>query len=144
MNKCRFCGREVVANASGDTDPVWDSRLSSMVACNRCADYRAGKRKWGEAIARVCSELSVVKRGRRGLPQEARQEAEAALRRLTQSYSATICRYLGLPDDWGEDYVDQLIESPRNVWYILKAFEDGAHYAARAKQPELPPYSNDP
>lgn len=123
--KCKICGAEHVAMASDDGDPAWNITLAKLLVCDRCADYRQGRRKYGEAIATVCAQIRGALLSSKGLSQSVEDEARKQLRNLTQSYARVACRHRGMADVWDEEWVNMLVEKPDKVWIILREYEAG-------------------
>ena len=141
---CRICRTEHVAQADDCCPSEWITGLATILVCDRCCDYRVGRRKYGEMIARACGEIRAAALTPKGVPAEMRQSMEALLRNLTQSYARIVCRYHGLGDMWDEDFVNQLIDYPDRAWTILRAYEDQVRDERKKPSAELPNYSNDP
>lgn len=134
--KCKMCGREGLAHASDDGDPGWNATLAKMLVCNRCADYRQGRRKWGEAIASVCAQIRGAQLTK-GLSNEAEDEARKQLKDFSQSYAHVACKYHHCQDIWEEEFVNLLVDKPDLCWRILREYEAGIPAAIRRSQEEM-------
>ena len=122
--KCRVCGCDGIAYSSEDGESEFTSIFSRWLTCNRCADYRQGKRKWGEAIASVCVRLRICQLAGT-MDQDIEDSARKRLHDLTQSYSHIVCTYHHCEDIWEEEFVNLLIEKPHLIWVTLREYERG-------------------
>jgi hypothetical protein len=85
-----------------------------MIACNRCADYRARISSLLDSIRVAC--LSYIQAHnspeRKAMTDEFMDKTRATLRRLTQAIAATACRHRGINTIWEPDFIQQLLDMP--------------------------------
>lgn len=115
---CKFCGINGTTAASKQCIEAWFNALYPLLACNRCADYRAALTRLRDAIERNAVD---VLRGRQyaQASQKAKTDLpalESACRdiftTLTRKLAKLHCDFRNLVLVWEPDFTDQLMRKP--------------------------------
>lgn len=107
---CKFCGLPGSAEA-GEGASMFDvERWRTILACNRCADYRVSTRTLCDKIHTTCAFLLF---GRNGRPEvKSEDKFRVKLTDLTKQLATVACKHRWIQNIWDVAFVDMLIEKP--------------------------------
>lgn len=122
--KCKFCGVLVVACADEQCPKDWANQLAPMLACNRCADYRAGMNRLCDALRGVA--LNYMQRTLcKNADDKFIAETRATLERITKSLASVICKFYNMQTVWEPDFVEQCFDHPHKTNKVVGAYIRG-------------------
>ena len=125
---CKFCKKPGDAKFDGtNPDVVYKMPLwLSMLACDRCADYRMERRKFIEGIRKACNSYQAALSDMSGERLAAKRNAvEAALEHATKKLSAVVCEHYRVTNVWHREFVNMLMDHPDNWLTIVNKYVKG-------------------
>lgn len=137
---CKFCRKPQVTKwhpNSFFTEEKW----RSLLACNRCSDFRMAKLRYESAINKLCTKLHSARTVGVENINVLQGVIEAKLTEITKKLSEATCAYHMLQPFWDHDFVLQLLERPDIAWKICRNYQSMiAHHATTIPHPGRTPY----
>lgn len=131
---CKFCGIPVTVESDPDCPPEWAESLLKMLACNRCADYRARMGRIGAEIRKICLNLIQLINSKTATD-EATGKARKLLEAMTWKVAEATCKfYRTRTTIYSQDFVDQIMEHPDKSSLILKTYAGMVRDEARRQR----------
>lgn len=130
---CKFCGIPVTVSSDPDCPPDWAESLLKMLACNRCADYRAAMGRIGAAIRKVCLNYIQLVNGKT-ITDDGRSKVRKGLEALTWKVADATCKFYRIKTLYDQDFVDQIMEHPDKSTLILKTYAGMVRDEARRQR----------
>lgn len=125
--KCKFCGREGIAQYDADCPPIRLERWQPLLACNRCADFHSVRERLKAGLWAICYTLAVVLES--GADESVRKEAirqsRERLNKKTKAFAEHICAFHRKMTIWEPDFTQMLLDAPRKCQQILAHYERG-------------------
>ena len=129
-SECKACGKHVVLECDDQCPKLNLEKWLPIIVCNRCGDYMERRRLITERIQTACNQVIIT------ATLKNKSEPMAKLRenliQLTQSFCQLLCRRWQTTNDWSDEMVDIIMESPDKASLALRAHE-GLHRRAREK-----------
>lgn len=112
--RCKFCKKPITAESDPSCPEEWATKLASMLACNRCADYRSRMSSLLDSIRKTCLDYIQAHNSpqKKAMTDEFMSKTRATLGRLTQSLATAACRHRGINTVWEPDFTQQLLDMP--------------------------------
>ena len=122
--RCKFCQIPITVDSDPNCPQEWALLLASMLACNRCADYRARMSSLLDSIRFTCLNYIQAHNSpdQKALTDVFMDKTRAALNRLTQGVAAASCRHRGINTVWEPDFTQQLIDMPDKSNKVVAAY----------------------
>jgi len=128
---CKFCGLPVTVESDPECPPEWAQSLLNMLACNRCADYRAAMGRIGAEIRKVCLNMIQMINGRVSTP-EKEAKIRKAVENMTWKVAEATCKFYRVKNViYDQDFVDQIMEHPDKSSKILSTYAGMVRQEAR-------------
>lgn len=126
---CRFCGNTVNADIA-DGCPIEDAKKwLPMAACDRCADFRMALLKLGDKCVWVLNRVHNAQgtKAEVGVKSFAREQ----LTEITKRIMRVICDHWRVTNYWDGQIVDEIMEHPDKVRFIISHMRDTVKQSAR-------------
>lgn len=133
QQRCKFCGVMLTVESDPDCPQEWAESLLKLLACNRCADYRAKMTKIGVEIRRVCTNYIQLVNSKKG-DEETKSKTRKLLEGMTWKVAEATCKFYGTPFIYDQEFVDQIMEHPDKSTIILKAYAKTIREEARRQK----------
>ena len=118
---CKFCGKQLTVESDNECPPEWVASLLPMLACNRCADYRARMAKLSDGIRFAClNYIQLVNCNK--LTDEDTAKTRVTLTTLTKCVADVVCRFYSRVTAWEPDFVQQLLDYPDKHAKVLATY----------------------
>lgn len=127
---CKFCGIPVTVESDPDCPPEWAESLLKLLACNRCADYRAMMSKLGSAIRTVSLNYVQLVNSKTD-DAEKTAKVRKSLEAMTWKVAEATCRFYRIKTIYDQDFVSQIMEHPDKSSLILKTYAGLVRQEAR-------------
>jgi hypothetical protein len=132
---CKSCHKPGTAHYERSCPPFRLEIWRSMLACNRCADYQNAFRRLSESIWHTCYALATFRAGTRKIEllDQAAGVAREKLVDKTKAFSKAVCDFWRLPMDWEPEFVQVLLDKPKECFAVLTRYAN----AVRADASQL-------
>lgn len=131
---CKFCGIPVTVQSDPECPPEWAESLLKLLACNRCADYRAMMSKLGSAIRTVCLNYVQLVNSKTD-DAEKTSKVRKSLEAMTWKVAKATCDFYRTGNTiYSQDFVDQMMEHPDKSTLILKTYATMVRNEARQQR----------
>lgn len=125
---CKFCGKPGRVDAGENTHGIFDlTKWVKILCCDPCGKYMVDKRKIQDAIKAQCLDLWAIRKQEKDVEKVSKAEvkAEENLIALTKRYAHMICEHNRRETLWDAEFVNSLMDRPRQCENILRIYRLG-------------------
>lgn len=120
---CPLCGNEMTLQADPSCPSDTADKLSKLVICNHCADFKAATHWVEKRLGWLCGRV-LAERGSK-LPPEERKRTEEAITLATKQFARAYAAYYRNPAlAWHPEFVSLLMDKPDRWPDILHAIRN--------------------
>lgn len=129
--KCKFCGKpgSVSYEIESGTETMFSiEKWLSMLACNRCADFRSNVRMTTDRIGRICAiyHAATLAHG-----DTARAATREKLTAPVQNLTRIVCDYYRMRRLDDPEFVEILMDRPLHAATVIKTYIQGISKMSR-------------
>lgn len=121
--KCKVCGQPGHASYDDVTPASWVKSLAPLLTCNRCYDFWDKKNRIERIIKAWLMRVNTAKILGHPKLSEITEKARGIVIAQTKAFAQAVCRHYAHPYVWEPDFVDQCMDRPDKIKFILAQYE---------------------
>ena len=127
--KCKFCGTTGVSECDDECPEIKIEAWLPLLCCNRCGAYQQWLRGKLMAIATWSRDWALRSPKSR---EETRGNEHRKTEKWTREVADVMCKHHRVEFTWSDDFVNELLAHPEVSQTIVRSYESGLRWKARA------------